>query len=947
MKKILKIISWILGGIIVLIIIAVVALHLFFPLEKVKTMALEKGSAFLGRDVKISNVNISYWGGVGIKLQNVSIGNPSTIKGDDFLDADNIDLKLHIFPLLTGKIKIDRLIINHPRITLIKQNVAINNYTFKKAEKKTIPPIAQKAPGEAKIAFAAVTFDNLQINHAYIKYVDKSTQKKIILKDFNLSTSLTKPNSLLYKSVGSITVESLLTSADMPLPPLSIVMEYSATYDLSTQSVSIDRAVMNINNLKLKLKGNLSQLTSKLKGSGNIKLEQAPLSKLLELVPKKYLKKLDDVKTNGKISLDMDFDYNATHKNPLTYFGTANVNSFKLSHRQIPGALQIDEALIDFKNDNLRFNIRKGQFNDKPIKGHLTVENFKDPTVNGEFGGSIDLAYIQPFLSDKYQQKISGATEFDLKVSGKIHDLKKINYSGSLLVKNGSYMSSFLPDSIEQFAVDMYFNNKMMNIKRFMAKTQTSNLVFVGRVNDLLPYLMSDSLSAQKIEPVIDGFLKGKANLVMFNSLLPKKGNPHLEGNIDFNLKITGSLKDYKKIKSTGTVAMKKVRYADSLLPEPITDFEMSMSIVPDTVHIKKMKAKFVSSDISLTGKLVNPFPYLLPIVSLSRQHLKKPLFLFSLTSHRFDVDKLFPEAVPASGTDISKDAIDTLSLPLVPDVDGMGSFNIDTLIYSKVPFTKIKGKVKIFNHKIDCYDVKGEVYSGTISGKTTIDLSDFKTPKYVGDFNASNIEANDFMRRFSKFGDHLYGKLNLKGTYNAKGWKEEDFINSLSMKSTSSMQQGELITSGVVYSTVSSLAKKMGQPFDKKQPLKDLNTNIIVKDGKVHVDKLKSRLGKVGDIELDGYYTFDGALNYHGSLLLSKEWSKNLLSQKGLLGNLSGFLTEKSIERIKLPLVIGGTTEKPSFAIDYSILTKKLGKDIKKDVGNFLNNLFKKKDKK
>ncbi|NOY88801.1 MAG: AsmA family protein, partial [FCB group bacterium] len=366
MKKIIKILSWIVGGIIVLIIIAAVALHLFFPLEKVKVMALEKGSALLGREVKISDVNISYWGGVGVKLQNVSIGNPSAITGDDFLDADNIDLKLRLFPLLTGKIKIDRLIINHPRITLIKQNNEINNYTFKRAEKETIPPMAKKVSSEAKIAFAAVTFDNLQINHAHIKYIDKSTQKRIVLKDFNLSTSLTNPDLGLYKSSGNMAVESLLTSANIPLPPLSVMMKYDAVYNLSNQSISINQATVNINNIELQFKGNLSQLTSDVKGKGNIKLEQASLTKLLALAPKKYLKKLNDIKTDGNISFNMDFDYDAAHKNPLTYFGTAMVSSLRLTYGQIPGTLRINEALLDFKNDNLRFNIRKGQFDDKP-----------------------------------------------------------------------------------------------------------------------------------------------------------------------------------------------------------------------------------------------------------------------------------------------------------------------------------------------------------------------------------------------------------------------------------------------------------------------------------------------------------------------------------------------------------------------------------------------------
>ena len=159
-------------------------------------------------------------------------------------------------------------------------------------------------------------------------------------------------------------------------------------------------------------------------------------------------------------------------------------------------------------------------------------------------------------------------------------------------------------------------------------------------------------------------------------------------------------------------------------------------------------------------------------------------------------------------------------------------------------------------------------------------------------------------------------------------------------------MQQGKVVTSGVVSSAISSLASKAGESFDKEQTLRDLKTNIVVKDGKVSVDKLKTQLGKVGEVELDGFYSFAGDLSYGGTILLSKEWSQKLLSQKGLVGGLAGLLSDKSVDRIKLPIAFGGTLDKPSFDVDYSALTKNIGDNLKDDAGNLLQNLLK-KDKK
>jgi hypothetical protein len=353
---------------------------------------------------------------------------------------------------------------------------------------------------------------------------------------------------------------------------------------------------------------------------------------------------------------------------------------------------------------------------------------------------------------------------------------------------------------------------------------------------------------------------------------------------------------------------------------------------------------------MALSAKLIDPFPYLLPTAlskGIDKSKLKKPNLLFELTSHRFDTDRLFPEAVPGSETNRAALPADSLPPLFLPDIDGKGTMQFDTIIYSRIEFTHLKGKALIHDRKIDCYDVTGKVYTGDVTGTTSIDLNDFNMPRYKGEFKATQIEADDFVSRFSQFGGHVFGKTDLSGGYEASGWEPEQFMNSLSMTAKTDIHEGKVVTSGFLYSAISTLAQQAGQPFDREQPLKALNTNIVVKDGKVRLDKLKTRVGTMGDMELDGFYAFTGSLEYKGSILLTKEWTSQLMSRGGLLSGLAGLFTDKSVDRIKLPIVIGGTVEKPSFNVDYSALTKGAQDNLTKDAGKLLNDLFKKKDKK
>ncbi len=177
------------------------------------------------------------------------------------------------------------------------------------------------------------------------------------------------------------------------------------------------------------------------------------------------------------------------------------------------------------------------------------------------------------------------------------------------------------------------------------------------------------------------------------------------------------------------------------------------------------------------------------------------------------------------------------------------------------------------------------------------------------------------------------------------RGRAAQDELSTVA-NSASSMTQGKVVTSGAVFSAISGLASKAGQSFDKEQTVRDLKTMVVVKDGKVSIDKLKTKLGKVGEVELDGFYSFAGDISYGGTILLSEEWTEKLTSQKGLLGGLAGLMSDKSVDRVKLPIAFGGTLDHPKFEIDYSAIAKNIGENLKDDAGNILQKLIK-KDKK
>ncbi|MBN1212431.1 MAG: AsmA family protein [candidate division Zixibacteria bacterium] len=951
MKKLLKILLWIAGIFIALVILAVIGLKLFFPKEKAKAYAIKEGSTALGRPLSIEDIDISVWGGLGIRLVDVTIGNPEGFEGEDLLKAEDIDLKLQILPLLKKDVRINRLIINKPEVAMLKRADGTDNFTFAAVDTALPAGTAEKVPSEAKAASAAISFDKFEINDGHLLYVDDSSHMKLMLARLNLATSLQNPREDYYVSSGKLEADKIELTLDEPYPSYAIALNYKGSYDLKDNHLDLEGADLNLNGLDFKLSGNVADMMDKPKAKINVKSDRISVADLFKMLPEKQLEAVADFKIEGDFTFNADLQYDAAQEEkPLEYNGSATIADMVMSKKDIPGQLTFRRAMIDFEPDNLRMAIEEGSFDSKPFKGHVVVNDFENPTVDGELAGNFNLVFLEPFLPAEDKHKVTGESSFDIKFSGPVKDYKVMSYSGNLAIKNGTYNSNLMLEPVESFELDLYFDRDLVNVKKFTARTTSGDLSFTGRINNLVPYLIADSAEALTIHPAVDGDLKGNLNLAFLNGFLPEKGHPEMKGMFAMDLNISGSTANLARFKVRGSASVSGASYTDSLLPEPIENFEADMVIRPDTVNIQKFDVKFTTSDVSMTGRLVNPFPYLLPLESIDRSQVKKPLFLFELSSHRFDTDKLFPEAVPGSGGgDLAAVAtgevsLDSVSMIIVPDIDGQGTFKVDTLIYSQVQFTQITGKLKYFDRKITAYDATGKVYSGDVAGETTIDLNDFEKPRYSGQFRATKVEVDDFITRFSKFGGHVFGKVDLNGSYDAVGWEPDEFLNSLNMNGVGTMQEGKLVTSGAVYSLISGLAEKAGQTFDKEQALKNLKSNIIVKDGKVYLDNLKTKLGNLGDMELGGYYGFNDEINYTGSILLSEATTKDLMSKGGLLGGLAGILSDKTTTRLKLPLKLVGTVDKPKAEIDYSSLTEKAGENLKDDAKNLLNGLLKKK---
>jgi uncharacterized protein involved in outer membrane biogenesis len=411
-------------------------------------------------------------------------------------------------------------------------------------------------------------------------------------------------------------------------------------------------------------------------------------------------------------------------------------------------------------------------------------------------------------------------------------------------------------------------------------------------------------------DPSLTSQLKTDLDLAILGEFVSLPEKTDLAGHAAINVKAYGKVKQTENMSFSGRVDLKKVEVVTPALGVPVRNLDGAISFKESDIDIPGLSLSMGKSSLNLKGKAYGAIPYLLS------PEQGKPLLSFSLDSPFLDLD----EILPASEEDEKKgEAAAEDSIPL-PDINASGQISIQKLIFREVELSNVSSKLDLVDGVLTFDNAKAKVYSGSVNGNVTSDLRNMDQTEFDMDLNASQIEANDFLSRFTGFDDHLFGKLNLEATFSGKGNRVEDIRRTLSANGRANFTEGKLIG----WALLDSLASFLQIAGLKEQQIRTLKNSFRIADGRVWFDDLAVST-KDGDFGLVGSLGLDGSLDYALTAVLSSELSLRF----DALGDVSNYLKNDQ-GRTVLDLKIGGTAKRPRFSIDKSRAQERLQSQLK-----------------
>lgn len=129
----LKTIGIVLGGLVGVLVLAVVLFFVFFPKQLAAREAERRIEAATHRQLTLGDdINVTFFPSLGFSVNAVSLSNPQGFASDTqpFLTAERLTFAVAVMPLLHGDIQVRELTFQHARVNLRAKQNGESNWTF-------------------------------------------------------------------------------------------------------------------------------------------------------------------------------------------------------------------------------------------------------------------------------------------------------------------------------------------------------------------------------------------------------------------------------------------------------------------------------------------------------------------------------------------------------------------------------------------------------------------------------------------------------------------------------------------------------------------------------------------------------------------------------------------------------------------------------------------------
>lgn len=516
----------------------------------------------------------------------------------------------------------------------------------------------------------------------------------------------------------------------------------------------------------------------------------------------------------------------------------------------------------------------------------------------------------------------------------------------SFQVKNATVKYPELPEAIREINIDLHVNNPGGPVDSTHIDLKKLSFDIAGN-----PFHMFLEIS-DPVNPRLNGGANGVIDFANLKKALPLK-DMTLQGVMRADMTFRGKYQyieqeEYEKFIAKGSIVLQDILFVNASFPEGISIPQGSIVITPARLNLNKLQAKIYSSDFTFQGYISNYLPYLFKDETLKGD--------FSLRSKKIDLnefilaqmqaakaDTLRTDSLTNTKTDPATAAEGALEVP--KNVDVNFSTHIDTIIFDDLNVHDVKGNVSLAHAVATLKNLSMQMLNGQMVMNGQYNTADPRHPTVNFNLNISDFDIQAAYQAFTFIRKSIPIAMNCSGKVSAAMTFQSMLDKEMSPVMTTANGEGYLESKGILIRdnpAMNQLSDVLKNDELSRLSISHLKINFKMENGNIRVEPFKTSLAG-NPVTIYGNQTVDGQLDYTLSMTVNRKFFGKEIDN--LLKSIPG---SSNIKDLDIDAKIEGTLSKPVIKPDLSKAIKKVTQEAEKELkGNILNglqNLFKKK---
>ncbi|KFZ37272.1 cell envelope biogenesis protein AsmA [Shewanella mangrovi] len=594
----MKVLKWILIGIVAIVVLGIGYLALFLDPNDFKPQIVAAVEKQTGRQFKIEkDLGWTFFPSVGIKAGGMILGNPKSFSEPTFVSVNNVMADVELMPLFSKQVKVSELVLDGLRINLVTDKSGktsldgLSGNSAKTVPAKSAETSSAPATGD-QLTLTDLSIGGVSVTDAEVRMLDQRSGSENIFKlasfklgeltldkfaslDYQLSAALDGmtveseghgqlkiAKSLQQFALKDLTLTTVAKGASLPTGKVANSVTLDADVDTSKTTATTSIKSLAVNDIKgngklsVNYGGTVPHISAKL-SLGEIEVDK--------WLPEKAQSETTEAKKETQTAT-------AATEPDLTGMKAVNAD-FELDVASIKAAGTLSKnwkMVIALKNGVMNMKQLSAELYDGTLAANASVDG-RNPVAKYSFDSQIKAINIRALLKDAADTELlDGTADIAIKGAGSSlipDNIKKgLNANGQFAVNNGALYGVNVPQMIRSAQAKLKgdFTDTDKEAKKTDFTSLTGSFTVAKGVANNPDLLMASPLiriSGKGDANLVDESLDYKLTTALVNSLKGQGGKEldDLVG-VEIPLAIKGSFTDPKFSLDTDALMKSKVK---------------------------------------------------------------------------------------------------------------------------------------------------------------------------------------------------------------------------------------------------------------------------------------------------------------------------------------------------------------------------------------------------